>query len=141
MSLSIVVESEVRGQSDRSAEQTSGGKRTSIEVKVNGKKMTAKTFRQLANDVVSELNSLNKLDQLLLPWGAGNSRYFMVRIDTDDGSRVEPKHIRGNPFVQPEYVGTRPRYAIETNMSREAGLNMLRRMCEDVGVSWEVISQ
>jgi hypothetical protein len=121
--------------------QSNGGRRTSIEVKVGDKKITAKTFRQLANDVVTELNGLGKLDQLLLPWGAGNSRYFMVRIDIDDGSRVEPKHIRGNPFVQPEFVGTRPRYAIETNMSREAGLNMLRRMCEELNVKWEVISQ
>jgi hypothetical protein len=63
--------------------QTSGGKRTSIEVKVAGKKIAAKTFRQLANDVVSELNSLGKLGDLLLPWGAGNSRYFMVRVDLE----------------------------------------------------------
>jgi hypothetical protein len=120
---------------------TNDRKRTIIEVKVAGKKIVAKTFRQLANDVVSELNSLGKLDDLLLPWGAGNSRYFMVRVDLDDGSRVEPKHIRGNPFVQPEFVGTRPRYAIETHISREAGLNMLRRLCEDLNVKWEVVSQ
>lgn len=116
---------------------TNGGKRTNIEVKVDGKKFVAKTFRQLVKDVVSELNNLGKLDQLLLPWGEGNSRYFMVRLDADS----EAKHIRGNPFVQPEYVGTRPRYAIETNISREAGLNMLRRMCDELSVKWEVISQ
>jgi hypothetical protein len=122
------------------AVQTGDGKRTSIEVKVGGKKIVSKTFRQLANDVVTELYNLGKLDQLLMPWGSGNSRYFMVRVDNDEG-RIEPKHIRGNPFVQPEYVGSRPRYAIETNTSREAGLNMLRLMCEEVGVSWEIVSQ
>lgn len=121
--------------------QSTGGKRTSIEVKVGDRIITAKTFRQLANDVVSELNRIGVLDKLLMPWGAGNSRYFMVRVDTDDGSRIEPTHIRGNPFVVPEYVGNKPRYAIETHISRESGLNMLRRMCEELGIFWQVLSQ
>ena len=120
--------------------QTSNGKRSDIEVKVDGNSFVAKTFKQLAQNVVTELYKTNKLNNVLMPWGTGNSRHFIVEIDEE---QLEPKHIDDKSFVQAVYVndGDKRIYAIETNISRDNGLNMLRKLCAEVKVSWEVVRQ
>jgi hypothetical protein len=118
----------------------SNGKRSDIEVKVGGVSFVAKTFKTLSKDVITYLYRNNKLNNVLMPWGAGNSRYFIVAIDDE---RSEPTHVNGKPFVQPEYVleNNARILAIETNISRENGLNMLRKLCAEIDLSWEVVRQ
>ncbi len=114
-------------------------RRPSLTVKVGGEKITAPTFKKLAGMIVMHLQKMGRMDKMLMPWGLGNVRYFIVRVDSHDGTDEEPKHSNGSPFIQPEYVGSRPRYAIETNISREAGLEVFRRLCEDLSVEWEIV--
>lgn len=127
-------------EGNETSTQPNGAKRPDIAVKVDGKSYKAKTFKQLARDVVTDLYKDDKLDGLMMPWGTGSSRHFIVVISPE---QPEPVHINGNAFVQPEYVviNGEKRFAIETNISRDGGLNMLRKLCAEVGVALEVISQ
>lgn len=114
-------------------------RRPPITVSVGGEKLTAPTFKKLAGLIVLQLQKMGRMDKMLMPWGLGNVRYFIVRVDSHDGTAEEPKHSNGSPFIQPEFVGSKPRYAIETNISREAGLEVFRRLCSELDVEWEII--
>ena len=114
-------------------------KRSEIIVSVDGTQMKGTTFKNIAIDVVSFLDKQGHFKDFTLPWGFGTSRFFMVQVDTND-INFEPRHYNGNVFLQPAYVGTPKKYAIETNISRENGLKMLARLCTELGVSWQVIA-
>jgi hypothetical protein len=116
-------------------------KRIELCVVVNGITIKKKTFRDLAVTVIETLEKTAAWEKLTLPWGFGTSRYFIVNLVSEAGELVEAKHYNGNPFIQPAFVGTPPRYAIETNISRENGLKMLARLCDELGVNWEVKSK
>jgi hypothetical protein len=114
-------------------------KRSEMCVVVNGRTIKKKTFKELAIAVINELEHTPAWKKLSVPWGFGTSRFFIISAVNETGEIDDPKHYNGNPFIQPAFVGTPPRYAIETNISRENGLKMLARLCSELGVHWEVV--
>lgn len=111
--------------------QVTGRKTGSIEVRVNGVTFSGKTLNKLFEKVIEYLADNDFLKKLPLPWGTTNIRYIITNEDP-------PKHPKGNEFFSPVQYKD---FTMESNYSRENGIQVLRNLCEKLEIDFEPIEE
>ena len=100
-----------------------------MKIVVDDKVFEGKTIKELTLKSLSYIVDNGLVDKIEFPWGVTSKR---ILISTDEN----PTHPTGRAFLQPlKYK----QYTVETNVSRQAGLKNINKLCTAVGISYEYI--
>jgi len=106
----------------------SGRKTGEFGVEINGHVFSEKSLSVLFRQVLEYLVDNNLLNSIQIPWGESKSRIIL----TNDPN---PIHPNGRAYFVPiEYKG----YTLEAHYSRDKGLAIMKKLCNDIGVSFKL---
>ncbi len=98
-----------------------------IKIKIGDAVLEQSSIGKLYVAVLHFLDERDDLGQVPIPFPTSPVRYLLAR---------EPKHQKGNPFVNPvEYHG----YFMEANKDRQKGLRDLGRLLKQCGLTLEIL--
>ncbi|NLT51601.1 MAG: PD-(D/E)XK nuclease family protein [Ignavibacteria bacterium] len=106
-----------------------GKKIGKIVVKIENKVFEGKSINDLFQKVLKYLVDSNKLNNIQMPWGTGNSRYII-------SNQSVPVHPNGRDFFIPVKY---KEYSMETHVDRKRGIKILDDFCKELKLSFETI--
>lgn len=106
-----------------------GKKIGKIVVKIDNNIFEGKSINDLYQKILKYLVDTNKLNNIEMPWGTGNSRYII-------SNQSVPVHPNGREFFIPiKYK----EYSMETHVDRKRGIKILDDFCNELKLSFETI--
>lgn len=106
-----------------------GKKIGKIVVKIDNKIFDGKSINDLYQKILKHLVDTNKLNNIEMPWGTGNSRYII-------SNQSVPVHPNGREFFIPVKY---KEYSMETHVDRKRGIKILDDFCNELKLSFETI--
>lgn len=106
-----------------------GKKIGKIVVKIDNKIFEGKSINDLYQKILKHLVDTNKLNNIEMPWGTGNSRYII-------SNQSVPVHPNGRKFFIPVKY---KEYSMETHVDRKRGIKILDDFCNELKLSFETI--